>query len=84
MGMNNAPQEMWRISVNPVHRSSVWWDYARARYDAPESMGPMLEFFGVQTICVGAEDAAAIRVWAARVPEWDDEEPPILISIYED
>ena len=83
MGMSNGSQETWRISVNPAHRSSVWWDYARARYDAPESLAPLLEFFGAQAICVDAADAAAIRVWATQVPEWDDEEPPILIGIYE-
>ncbi len=72
-----------RISVNPERRSSVWWDYARARFDAPTALGPMLVFFGAQEVCVDPGDAIAIRTWAAKVPDWDDAEPPLLITVDE-
>ena len=78
--MTEPQPKSCRICVNPRRHSSVWWDYARARPDAPLSLAPMLAFFGEQEIAVDATEAEKIRAWAAKVPDWDDEEPPILIS----
>lgn len=78
--MSTSPEKTCRVSVNPNRRSSIWWDYARARFDAPASLAPLLAFFGAEEVRVDADDVGAIRSWAARVPDWDDEEPPILIG----
>lgn len=78
--MSTSPEKTYRVSVNPDHRSSTWWDYARARFDAPASLAPLLAVFGADEVRVDTDDAVVIRRWAARVPGWDDEEPPILIG----
>jgi len=73
----------YRIRKNPDGRHSVWWDYARARWDAPAALAPLLEPLGPEELRLGAADAALIRAWVARLPEWDDAQPPLLIEICE-
>lgn len=70
----------WRIKINPERISSVWWDFARARFDAPAVLAPMLEPLGIEELYVAADEGAAIRAWAATVPDWDEIEPPLLIE----
>jgi len=70
----------WRISVNPRKRSAVWWDYARASFDAPSFLRPMLDVFGPTELSVTEKEAEAVRAWAITVIDWDEEEPPILIT----
>jgi hypothetical protein len=70
-----------RISIDPERSSSVWWDSARARFDAPAALGPMLEFLGQTELLVAPAEAIAIRDWAATVTGWDDAQPPIVIEI---
>ena len=70
-----------RISLNQERSSSVWWDYARARFDAPAALRPMLEVLGATELLVTRADAAAIRDWAATVLDWDDAQPPIFIEM---
>ncbi len=70
-----------RISMNPERSSSVWWDYARARFDAPASLRPMLDPFGESELYVTRAQAVAIRDWAAAVPDWDDAQPPIIVEV---
>lgn len=70
-----------RISINPERSSSLWWDCARARFDTPEALQPMLEMLGESELLVSPAEAVAIRDWAATVTGWDDAQPPILIEI---
>jgi hypothetical protein len=69
-----------RISINPERSSSLWWDSARARVDAPAALGPMLELLGQSQLLVTPADAKAILEWAATVTGWDAAEPPIIIE----
>jgi hypothetical protein len=80
MGMTPPPAQSWRITINPERVSSLWWDFARARFDAPAALAPMLEPLGVEELFVAAEEGAAIRSWAATVPDWDETLPPLLIE----
>ena len=66
--------------MNPDGRHSLWWDYARARWDAPCALVPLLGPLGAEELYVSAANAALIRAWAALVPEWDDAQPAILIE----
>ncbi len=81
MGMTPPLAQSWRIKINPERVSSVWWDFARARFDAPAALAPMLEPLGIEELYVAAEEGAAIRAWAATVPDWDETRPPLLIEM---
>lgn len=83
MGMMSSTAQSWRITINPERVSSVWWDFARARFDVPAALGPMLEPLGVVELFVAAEEGAAILTWAATVPDWDETRPPLLIEMRE-
>ena len=80
MGMTTSLAPRWRIRVNPERISAEWWDFAKARFDAPAALGSMLEPFGAQELTVEADEAAAIRAWAATVPDWDENQPALLIQ----
>lgn len=80
MGMRPPPAPSCRIKINPERVSSVWWDFARARFDAPAALAPMLEPLGLEELFVTAGEGAAIRTWAAAVPDWDETRPPLLIE----
>lgn len=78
---NSTSDRMCRVSVNPERSSALWWDFARARFDAPAALRPMLDFFGEGELSVTEAEAIAIREWAVAVPDWDDAQPPIVIEI---
>lgn len=75
---NPTPDRMCRVSINAERSSALWWDFARARFDAPAALRP---FFGEGELSVTEAEAIAIREWAVAVPDWDDAQPPIVIEI---
>ncbi|HVM81445.1 MAG TPA: hypothetical protein VMU06_20655 [Stellaceae bacterium] len=79
-GQSSSLDRVCRISINPGRSSSLWWDSARARVDAPAALGPMLELLGQSELLVTAAEAKAIREWAGTVTGWNDAEPPIIIE----
>lgn len=83
MGLMTSARKICRISVNPERRHALWWDDARARFDAPTSLSPLLAFFGEEEISVDASEAEKIRAWAESLPDWDTDRPPIFITIEE-
>jgi hypothetical protein len=79
MGM--TPTDMaWRITLNPERISSLWWDAAKTRIDAPAALQPMLAPFAAEELLVSAADGAAILAWAATLPGWDEGRPPLIIE----
>ncbi len=80
---NSASDRICRVSMNPERSSSLWWDYARARFDAPPALRPMLDLFCAGELYVTRGEAIAIRDWAVTVPDWDDGRPPIIIEVPE-
>lgn len=80
-GNSSSFDRKCRVSMNPERSSSLWWDYARARFDAPASLRPMLDLFGESELHVTPADAIAIRDWAVTVLDWDDAQPPIFIEM---
>ncbi len=79
MGMTPSASA-WRIALNPERVASIWWDAAKARFDAPPALRPMLDPFAAEELYVTAEEGAAILAWAARLPDWDESRPPLLIE----
>lgn len=75
---------LWRVKPNPLRRSSEWWDHARASAGAPEVMRPLLTEMPADEISVNDAEAAAIRRWAANLPDWEaagaNPEPPLIIE----
>lgn len=80
MGMTPSPGLAWRITLDPDRISSVWWDEAKARFDAPPALQPMLDTFAIEELYVTPAEGAAILAWAATLADWDESRPPLLIE----
>jgi hypothetical protein len=78
--MTELSSHSCRILANPEHLASTWWDYARANYQAPAVIRPMLEILGPLEIHVSAADGNAVQDWARAIPDWDDTAPPLLFD----
>ncbi len=73
-----------RVRVNPERTGAVWWDEARLSRRPPAAILPLLEVLGPEEIAVTSTEAAAIRLWGAALPGWEDGGPPLLIEPAED
>lgn len=76
----SAPGSAWRITPNPDRIASVWWDEAKARFDAPPALRPMLDPFATEELYVNPDEGAAILAWAATLADWDEARPALLIE----
>ncbi len=70
----------YRIRINPERTAAIWWDEARLSRNAPAAVLPLLEVLGAEEVAVTSTEAAAVRLWGASLPGWDDGSPPLLIE----
>lgn len=58
-----------RISLDPLHEGTRWWDAAAARLDVPPTLGPLLDGDRPHVWATWA-DAVGLRAWCAVLPGW--------------